>query len=323
VYVNRRTTQEWSKDARESHAFFCDISEEWYACDYYSSSRTDNESTICSEIASDYDYTWSDRHECYSQESDEDEDEDDEEEGRSTIPDYHKATRRWTLDVANRSTRAFYGFEIEVRFDDSDDRENFWSEHLGCNINFCGELDGSLNDDLGLEVVTRPFPMQELRAPVNVLRTLLTQLRNDGASGDETGYGVHITSNWGRLSPPHKIRMRKFIYTMKPLTIFVSKREETHYASFNDNLDDSHTAAHVRNREALEIRTFQSTTDYDRLMSYVEYIEALTEWTRDPERSVLGPMAQSGFRYWVCASGIYPFLATRFAPKKKETVQCV
>ena len=174
-----------------------------------------------------------------------------------------------------------------------------------------------------MEIITRPFPLQELRQPGNCLQLLYAALAKTDASGDEPDYGVHITANWGRLTSDHAARMRRFIYRHRALTTFVSRRSNEEYASlcWPTSIDGKHTAARIRGNNALEVRTFQSTTRWPMLMSYAEYVDALTQWTCDPRRAE-DSVDAAQFRYWVVASGLYPFLADRFVPKKEVVKLC-
>lgn len=309
VKVGRRTTERWCQSACDNNAFYCDVSEEWYSGGHYSQSETSNGDVICSEIAGDYGYSWSSERDAFVHE-----DEEDEEDEYDGIPKYHKAFRNWAYTIPNRSTRAFYGFEIEVEFQDREAVIEFYNDKLDGNgsRSFCAERDGSLDDVLGLEVITRPFPMQELQTPGNPLQAMLATMKESGAFVPHSSYGLHITTNWSRLSLDHGKRLRDLVYGLRHLTVFVSQRE-VNSASF-ENHHGKHTAMCVRCDDAIEMRTFKSTTDYDMLMSYVEYLEALTEWSRDPQRNT----SSSEFRFWVVNTTTYPHLAKRFLGKKEK-----
>ena len=68
---------------------------------------------------------------------------------------------------------------------------------------------------------------------------------------------------------------------------------------------------------------FQGTPDWDVLLSYVEYVDALTGWTRNPANPTRGPIGQALFRAWVHATGRYPALSRRFTTTlTQEALAC-
>jgi hypothetical protein len=310
----RWNSETWSESAIENNAFWCDVSEEYYSCTAFDRASTVTGLDICAQWAQRNDWYYHVDENEWSREPPDDEDND------SGIPDYHDAVRRWDLTIANRSTRAFYGFEIEVDFPNSDDRREFWGSHLACDDSFCGELDGSLDDDTGLEIISRPFAMDELRTPNNRLKNMLAEARREGAHVNDRNYGVHITSNWGRLTNDHKNRLCEAVCSMRALSVFVSRRYSPTYAEYTPYDGDKHVAMNRRDQHAVEMRTFLSTTDWPMLMSYVEYLDALTEWTRSPLNPIAGALAPAQFRAWVRSRPDYPHLARRFAPKETAHV---
>ena len=73
-----------------------------------------------------------------------------------------------------------------------------------------------------------------------------------------------------------------------------------------------------------EFRVFQGTPNWEAVLSYIEYVDALTEWTRNPANPMVGPVGQALFRAWVCVTGDYPALATRFTTTQtREVLACV
>lgn len=68
---------------------------------------------------------------------------------------------------------------------------------------------------------------------------------------------------------------------------------------------------------------FQGTPDWATLLSYVEYVDALTEWTRNPANPTRGSIGQALFRAWVQATGRYPALSRRFTTTlSRKEVAC-
>jgi hypothetical protein len=261
------------------------------------------------------------------------------------IPQYHRAPRNWDMmyQVANRSQRAFYGLEIEILFETRGrviqfyknlaKREGNTFEHI------TAERDGSLDRTLGIEIISRPFALDELYKADNPLKLALEDAVALGAKGfnemtnrtdalgDPLNYGIHITTNWQRMTTDHQERFRQFIYAHKKQSVLIAGRENTRFAHLHahqmDNTEDRYRG--VRPREAyrpfdgaVEIRIFQSTVDYPLALSYVEFLDAVAVWTLDPDHMITGPLAASLFRAWVCHSGAYPHLSARFT---KPTAQ--
>lgn len=321
VRVSSHHVEAWCSRARDVDAFYCDISDTWYSHTYYTAAETVSESTICAEVANSYGY-----YRCndgyYSNDSDdyEDEDEDD------GIPAYHDAYRNWNYAVSNAATRGFYGFEIEIDFPTSRARSDCWNEVFsGTCFDYTAEHDGSLDEDTGLEVITRPFSMHELRSDKSILKNLIHRLVTGfGAEEGHDGYGVHVTTNLGRLPLDHQERFRRFIVDNQRFSEYVARRPGTEYCHYLWDWGDKHSAVASRGDTAAEVRIFKSSLNYAVLMSYAEYIEAVIDWTRDPQHMLKGPLATSLFRHWVCLTGQYPHLAARFPRQTaKEIHTCV
>lgn len=258
------------------------------------------------------------------------------------VPGYHRAPRNWdqTVTVANRSLRAFYGLEIELLFPTRGRSISFYravkrldpeSKHITT------ERDGSLDRMRGIELITRPFTLGELREDDCILKRSLDKAAKRNATGqhemeipedkkDATHYGIHITTNWQRLTIDHQQRFREFIYNQRKQSILIAGRESNQFAHLDRtrmNDDDRYRGVRPRSlydpyESAVEIRIFESSIDYGLVMSFVEFIDAVTAWTMDPDHLVKGPLAASLFRSWVCQSGQYPHLSARFT---KSTAQ--
>lgn len=315
-----RATEQWSEVARDLHAFFCDVSDTWYDDRCFTRAATTDGLTICAEYAEQWDY-YRTRDGVYRYSEDDEEDND-------GIPEYHDAARNWNYRVSNASTRGYFGFEIEFDLPDYEARRDTWQALFsGRCTDFTAERDGSLDEDCGLEVITRPFSMHELLSDTSKLRRLIRTLVNDhGATTGDCEYGVHVTTNIGRLPDAHQERFRHFICANQTLSEFVGRRKQNEYCMYSWGWDEKHSAVARRsmNPEAVEVRIFRSTLDYDVLLSYAQYIEAVIDWTRDPQHLTHGALATSLFRHWVCLSGQYPHLAARFPRQTaKEIHPCV
>lgn len=317
-----RTTETWSDDAVEEAAFYCDGSQRYYASSAFDAGQTADNDTVCEAWAELNSY-WSDG-DGYWRNDDryDDEDEDD-----SPIPSYHDADRLWSVETARVAAVAYYGLEIELCFESAGDRLDYYEELDFPTADLTAERDGSLDDDEGLEVITRPFTLPELRQHRNPLQQAMEAAdRYDVACPSPSGYGVHITTNAQRLTADHRRRLVDATYDMRALTEFVAGRKSNpEYYSYNKGCrsGEKYTAINERSDGSFEFRVFQGTPDWQVLLSYVEYVDALTEWTRNPANPTQGSVGQALFRGWTYATGRYPALSRRFTTTlTQEALAC-
>lgn len=325
VYVGNRNgcwlAQTWCEDAVNVDAFFCDASARYYSSIAFDAGRTVDDETIC-ELWAEFNGYWVDSGGYWHAESDEDRDDEDD----CPIPAYHDGSRLWAMDTARAAATAYYGFEIELYFDGEDERLGYYEEMGFPTSDLTAERDGSLDTEEGLEVISRPLTLAELRFR-NPLQQAMSWATDYGAATPSPeGYGVHITTNAQRLSEDHRQRLVDATYDMRPLTEFVAGRKHCgDYYSYakNDRHCNKYTAVHERGDGSFEFRVFQGTPEWQTLLSYVEYVDALTEWTRNPANPTHGSIGQALFRAWVQASGRYPALSRRFTTTlSREAVAC-
>ncbi len=310
----------WSDDAVEESAFYCDASQRYYARSAFDAGRTIDGDTVCDTWA-EYNGYWSDPSGHWRNDDPDDFDDD------CAIPGYQDADRPWSVVTARSAAIAYYGLEIELYFDSGHDRLDYYEEAGFPTSDLTAERDGSLDEDEGLEVISRPFSLAELRQHNNPLQQAMELAeRYDVASPSPSGYGVHITTNAQRLTGDHRRRLVDATYDMRALTEFVAGRKCNHeYYSYNKagRHAEKYTAINERSDGSFEFRVFQGTPDWQVLLSYVEYIDALTEWTRNPANPTKGPVGHALFRAWVHATGRYPALSRRFTTTlTKEAVAC-
>ena len=314
-----RTTETWSDDAVEEAAFYCDGSQRYYASSAFDAGRTADNDTVCEAWAELNGY-WSDGDGYWRNDDPDDED-------GCPIPSYHDANRLWSVETARLAAVAYYGLEIELCFESAGDRLDYYEELDFPTVDLTAERDGSLDDDEGLKVITRPFTLPELRQHRNPLEQAMEAAnRYDVACPSPSGYGVHITTNAQRLTSDHRRRLVDATYDMRALTEFVAGRKSNpEYYSYNKGCrgGEKYTAINERSDGSFEFRVFQGTPDWQVLLSYVEYVDALTEWTRNPANPTHGPVGQALFRAWVYATGRYPALSRRFTSTlSKEALAC-
>lgn len=314
-----RDTETWSDDAVEESAFYCDGSQRYYSSAGFDSGQTIDGDTVCE--------TWAELNGYWSDDAGNWRNDDPEDDEDCAIPAYHDADRPWSLSAARQACIAYYGLEIELCFDDEHERLGFYEEVGFPTTELTAERDGSLDEDEGLEVITRPLTLAELQAPRNPLAKAMESARDYGAAAPSpVGYGVHVTTNAQRLARDHRRRLVDATYDMRALTEFVAGRKCNHdYYSYNKagRTAEKYTAVNERSDGSFEFRVFQGTPEWDVLLSYVEYVDALTEWTRNPANPTQGPVGQALFRAWVHAIGRYPALSRRFTTTlTKEALAC-
>ena len=316
-----RTTEIWSDDAVEEGAFYCDGSQRYYASSAFDAGRTADNDTVC-EVWAELNGYWSDEDGYWRNDDRYGEDDDD-----CPIPSYHDADRLWSVETARMAAVAYYGLEIELCFGCESDRLDFYEELGFPTADLTAERDGSLDEDEGLEVITRPFTLVELRQHRNPLQQALEVAdRYDVACPSPSGYGVHITTNAQRLTVDHRRRLVEATYDMRALTEFVAGRKSNpDYYSYNKGCrgGEKYTAVNERSDGSFEFRVFQGTSAWLVLLSYIEYVDALTEWTRNPANPTQGPVGQALFRAWTHATGRYPSLSRRFTTTlTQEALAC-
>ena len=314
-----RDTETWCNDAVDDAAFYCDGSQAYYCSAAFDAGRTVDGDTVCE--------TWAELHGYWSDDDGHWRNDDPDDDDDCAIPGYHHADRVWSLATARQACIAFYGLEIELCFDDEHERLGFYEEVGFPTADLTAERDGSLDEDEGLEIITRPFTLTELRAPRNPLAKAMDWAQDYGAADPSpSGYGVHVTTNAQRLTRDHRRRLVDATYDMRALTEFVAGRKCNHdYYSYNKagRQAEKYTAINERSDGSFEFRVFRGTADWQVLLSYVEYVDALTEWTRNPANPTRGPIGQALFRAWIRVTGHYPALSRRFTTTlTQEALAC-
>ncbi len=314
-------TETWCRDAVDDDAFYCDASHRYYASSAFDQGQTADGDTVCDTwVENNGYYSGSDGYWRYG-DPDEDEDE-------CPIPSYHDGDRAWSMDRVRSAATAYYGLEIELCFENEHDRLDYYEE-VGFPIaDLTAERDGSLDDDEGLEVISRPFSLADLRQHRNPLQQAMElAVRYEVASPSPGGYGVHITTNAQRLAADHRRRLVDATYDMRALTEFVAGRKnDADYYNYDNKLSRAgckYTAINERSDGSFEFRVFRGTPDWQVLLSYVEFVDALTDWTRNPANPTQGPVGQALFRAWAQSTGRYPALSRRFTTTlTKEALAC-
>lgn len=341
VHTGHRGTESWCEGCTQNSSFYCDVSEARYSENEYGSGEVYNSSrTICTQIASDYGYEYCEEYDAYVHEDDE--------ESRGGIPDYHCATRGWHWEphavFKTRMDRTF-GVELEVEFPDSSLRKEFFNNHFrkdgrGLHLNFSAELDGSLSDEGGLEIIGHPFPLREYYAPNGQWAKMCDHL----AAGDAYGwpvrrsYGMHITVDWReegtgawRLCTETSkdrvnislARFEAFMLNNRALCTMVAGRASVYGGGEAGGYQKVKNLAEIvasgskytvmRRRDGtesalVEIRIFGANIRNEGIIRNVEFIDSLRVYVMRPDANLFAGAGSAHYRQWL----LKPENATRW-----------
>lgn len=225
------------------------------------------------------------------------------------------------------------GFELEVEYHDYD------SDSENCN-EMAGKIrqmldgrvyckhDGSL--DYGFEIVSHPHTLENYHTEFPW--AFLKRLRSNGFQSwdnDNCGFHVHLSLSAFNArtqgeTDMHKIRFTKFIYDNQNQVERIAGRKSNEFALFEDKGNVVNKILHghqnagryevvnVANSKTIEIRIFKGTLRKERLLSNIEFVQAVLEFTRNMKITPKAkPLAWSRFvKFVVDNEAQYPNLNT-------------
>lgn len=296
------TFTQWSM-TRVDGKFYCDdcfntleSEHDIHACDYCGYRTIDEDNLEHSDLRDAYlcDNCYSgawDCGECNSTIYGEDEDHDceyDEDDDGGIIKSYSYKPRPVFFGSANYHM----GIELEVEeqtasHDNRIEMAEYVQDALGNRVYI--KSDGSLS--YGFEIVTHPHSLDEYHTIdwsfLNVLA------KNDIRSWQTSTCGLHVHVGIVAFkSRVHEARFTKFIYDNEKQIIRIAGRQSD-YARFTDKGKsvhkiknknrgwDRYQAVNVNNRHTLEVRVFRGSLRKERLLSAIEFVHAVVEYTRD------------------------------------------
>lgn len=189
---------------------------------------------------------------------------------------------------------AYMGMELEVELpNDRFEAARFMSETLDGMAYM--KHDGSLTN--GFEIVTHPMTH-------DVYRNLfpweaVERLRNEyGARSWTPGTcGIHIhISRTAFNGSAHMWRFAHFIHNNKRFVTTIAGRSSDHWASFDGNTrsniinyvkndrryyPERYSAVNFSNDSTLEVRVFRGSLKYERIMSAIDFVDAVHAYTRN------------------------------------------
>lgn len=181
--------------------------------------------------------------------------------------------------------------EIEVEFQCSEDRLEFAKalsdKQSSIKYKALSKRDGSLSDYTGLEVATSPYCIESAKDSFCAIASLL---REYGASGNHSGYGIHLHYNkFVQLSEFYAIALLHDYRNFENILKFSNRLSRTNGClSFNryDSLNELDVATSDRysvlnkRLHSYENRMFQSTLRHSTILKNVEYMEAIYQFSK-------------------------------------------
>ena len=160
------------------------------------------------------------------------------------------------------------------------------------------KYDGSL--DAGFEVVTHPHTLEEYHNNFD-WSFLSTLVSGNFVSWNNSNCGFHVHISRKAFDAPsgyqaevsHKMRFTKFIYDNQYQVERIAGRKANDYASFgdkgqilrkvlhNDQRNGRYEVVNVYNDHTYEIRIFKGSLRKQRLLSNIEFVHAVCEYTRN------------------------------------------
>lgn len=198
----------------------------------------------------------------------------------------------------------YLGLELEIEADDDD--------NLGELLDFIpnwmmAKEDSSLDDNLGLELVTKPLGLQDQR--INWASFISTVRRTSNAPDDNYGLHVHISKNC--MSKVEQARIVKFVCNQSHRDFMVKLSRRGHvnnlarwcsieennittdyffsYRCPNKNVKSNtkYKAVNTSTDDTLEFRLFASTTNYIKIMEALEFCQSIAHYVVDTRKEVV------------------------------------
>lgn len=256
----------------------------------------------------------------------------------------HEYSCKPDLVFHGESKRGVYmGFELEtqIRGGNLQEASQFADSALATNKVAVIKHDASIGRDGydGFEIVTQPHSHLHYRENSDMLWDTINKLRTEyGArSWDTKSCGLHIhVSRAGFSSGAHMHRFISLVYSnAQHMMKFAGRKSD--YARFNDvftfneydqpvksfkhkvgNPNKYHTerysAVNTQNRDTLELRFFRGTMNTSTVLSALDLVQAMVEYTRDLRLDdvKLGALDWTWFADYVRDNnGLYPDLYSR------------
>ena len=229
-----------------------------------------------------------------------------------------------TMPIRNRETREViakreltrYGIEVEFEIPDGDKSAiaQFIHEFDPIESTVFAKHDGSLS--YGIELNFHPRSLEAWREFMPTMSDFFFDLREMGARGDVSTAGIHVHANKrGLESPSHLWRMLRFM-ALNQEAIQTFARRQSSWARF-ENIDSQalalafgreygeHYDALNVGSDTVEFRIFRGSLKSGRVLANLEFIDALSEYTREMSLADVrgGALSWRAFGEFVNAGG--------------------
>ena len=335
--------QTWCNACTDNHAHWCEWHDGYFTG--YTYSAEDSSYTFCEMCYNDNTHYCETCETAYVEGCDNNHD--DEVDSR-IIHDYSYKPDPIFHSSPDENTRLYFGIEVET---ESSGSENYSNRREAAEFAYRLEQsnlayiksDGSL--DCGFEVVTHPMTHSFYMNDATLLWDTISRLKaehNMMAWGTNTcGLHIHISRN-GFSTGSHQHRFLQLVYNNKELYELLAGRSATHWAKFDDvvnqstgkksfryKLDthhrdtDRYSAVNTINRNTLEMRIFRGSLNIGFIKASIDLAHASVEFTRvmSVKQVIDGGLSTAKFVEYIREKGIlYPALNARL-DKFSQTIK--
>lgn len=347
---SRYVFEEWCESCSYDEAFLCQSSQCLYDSEQFECTTTHEGDNICTlELTrSEYRYNSSldewihcDHRRAYEGEEDSDDgdDYDNDDERSGGIPQYHCASRQWTdshSPIFITPLDRTYGIELEVEFPSSSKRLTWFQQMCdrdgrSSDRKFTCELDGSLDDEQGLEVIGVPMPLRDYYGAKAPWRLMCQSLIDAGARAWPVrhSYGMHVNIDWRFERAPSVWdmdyvqtrelnesidRFEAFMVNNRPLCSLVAGRNAAYntgeHGGYVKALNmrelkqqdraDKYCLVRRRNTTSLvEIRIFGSNLRVEGIIRNIEFVDSLRIYADRPNANLFAGAGSADYRRWL------------------------
>ena len=206
----------------------------------------------------------------------------------------------------------FYGIEIETNVNDGDYFNSIVKDVLTrTNGYLFAKHDGSLDKEIGFELVSAPLSFEKLREVLNPLFNYKNKETKDLEAEEDSSTGIHIHIS---RTPLNKFDIARIVWFFNEHKNFCELIGNRWYNSYCDSInvkclennninefetfnrclciDDRYKCVNLRNRNTIEIRIFKSIMRRKEIYSYIEFVDSVVRMSKK-----IGIREKYGFKY--------------------------
>lgn len=209
---------------------------------------------------------------------------------------YHGGDRAW-LNHHVDFTKDVIGLEIEVEIKRAFTRSTVVNE--ACSFGrILAEYDGSLSNERGAEFIFRAVQLEDIVDPEGFISKWSQYMRDKCKTWRQRHCGMHVSVNARNMTNLHTGKFCHFINSNHDLSIKLAGRDLGNYLKDYNNTTSEYFKNLIRNKDypsrhfpagkdgtRIEVRIFQSSSNFDRIKKNCEFVDAVKRWTKD-ERMV-------------------------------------